>query len=124
MREYLPLFGRMGISLVFILMGLEKCLDFDAFYASIGNKGIPLATILLVIVIAIEFVGGIAVAIGIYTKPISMVMAFYLVVTTALFHPIWLDLNHFEDFVKNLAILGGLLTLAYHGPGPKSLDTQ
>ena len=124
MREYLPLFGRMGISFVFILLGLEKCLDFDHSRQLLNVLGIPAVPTLLIISITIEFVGGILVLIGYHVKHVALIMAFYLVIITAIFHPIWTDLIHFEDFVKNLAIVGGLLTLSYYGGGPKSLDSK
>ena len=124
MKEYLPLFGRMGISLVFILLGLEKCMDFDHSRQLLNDLGIPAAPFLLVISIIIEFVGGVLVLIGYHVKIVAIIMACYLIVITAIFHPIWIDLVHFQDFVKNIAITGGLLTLSYYGGGPKSLDSN
>jgi putative oxidoreductase len=124
MKEYLPLFGRMGISLVFILLGLEKCMDFTNSTELLNALGFPAAAFLLVISIVIEFVGGFLVLIGYRVKIVAVIMAIYLLIVTSVFHPVWTDLIHFQDFVKNLAITGGLLTLAYYGGGPKSLDSN
>jgi uncharacterized membrane protein YphA (DoxX/SURF4 family) len=51
-----------------------------------------------------------------------LIMACYLFFITLIYYPIWTDLIYYQDFIKNLAITGGLLTLSYFGGGPKSLD--
>jgi len=124
MKAYLPLFGRMGISLVFILFGLEKSMDFEHSRHFLAVVGYPDAPVLVIISIIIEFVGGILVLIGYHVKITAMIMAAYVLLTTAIFYPIWSDLSHYQDFIKNLAIIGGLLILSYHGAGPKSLDSN
>ncbi|HAW51454.1 MAG TPA: hypothetical protein DCX54_03855 [Flavobacteriales bacterium] len=122
MKEYLPLFGRMGISLIFILLGLEKCLDFDRSVQYLNDHGFPAVDFVLVLFVIIEFIGGILVLIGYHVKITALIMAIYLFLITLIYYPIWTDLVYYQDFIKNLAITGGLLTLSYFGGGPKSLD--
>ena len=124
MRDYLPLFGRMGLSLIFILMGFEKLLDFDNYLLELEAMSIEFAVILLPISIFVELIGGFLILLGYYTKYASLVLAIYMIPVTILFFPIWQDIEYFHEFLKNIAISGGLLILSFHGSGPKSLDLQ
>lgn len=121
--DTLPIFGRFGLSLVFLVNGMHKGLEFKDYVLNFQNNNIPLPELLLVLSVIIEILGGILVMIGFKVRRTALVMSAYLVITTFVFHPVWLDMNFFMDFVKNLAIIGGLLTLAYHGAGPRSVDT-
>ena len=124
MREYLPLLGRGCISLIFVVEGLHKLLEFNEFTLILVSKNLPIPEFLLLIVIIIELFGGIMLMLGYKTKIFALAMAIYLIIATFVFHPIWIDLSYFTDFVKNIAIIGALLTLLYHGPGPKSMDAH
>ena len=124
MKEYLPLLGRFGLTLIFIVNGLHKFLEFGEFEMSLLEMGLPLAAPLLILAASAEVLGGLLILIGYKTGPVSFALAIYVIMTTIFFHPIWFDLGHYTDFVKNMAITGGLLTLAYHGPGPKSMDSH
>ena len=124
MREYLPLLGRGGIALIFVVQGLHKIMEFPEVMLELQGKSLPLAGLILVFVIIIELLGGIMIMLGYKTKFCASVMSVYLILVTCIFHPIWLDLSYFSDFVKNIAIIGALFTLAYHGSGPKSMDSH
>lgn len=108
---------------MFLVNGMHKGLEFKDYVLNFQNNNIPLPELLLVLSVIIEILGGILVMIGFKVRRTALVMSAYLVITTFVFHPVWLDMNFFMDFVKNLAIIGGLLTLAYHGAGPRSVDT-
>ncbi|MEQ8325435.1 MAG: DoxX family protein [Vicingaceae bacterium] len=123
MKEYIPLIGRLCLAMVFVLMGLQKILIFEDTLTYMKDASIPFPLILLVMVIVVETAGGLAIMIGIRVKIVAFVLALYMVPTTLIFHPIWGDSIQFVDFLKNLAIAGGLLTLSYHGAGPKSIDS-
>ena len=124
MREYLPLLGRGGIALIFVVEGLHKMMEFGEFVTALESRSLPLPQLLLLFGIVIELFGGIMIMIGYKTKFCASIMSLYLILVTALFHPIWMDLSYFTDFVKNIAIIGALFTLVYHGAGPKSMDFQ
>lgn len=121
--DTLPIFGRFGLSLVFLVNGMHKGLEFKDYILNFNNDNIPLPELFLVLSLIIEILGGILVMIGYKVRKAALVMSAYLIIATFVYHPIWLDMNFFIDFVKNVAIIGGLLTLAYHGPGPRSVDT-
>ena len=123
MREYLPLFGRFGISLIFIIEGLYKALEYNVSIGILEEKGFPIPFIFLICSILIEVLGGLAIVIGYKTSSAAYILSLYLIVVTAFLHPIWSDMTNYSGFVKNLAIIGGLFFLAYYGSGPKSVDT-
>jgi len=122
MREYLHLFGRFGLSLIFVVEGLHKALEYKESIVIIEEKGLPIPLFFLICSIVIELIGGLALAIGYKTSTAAFVVSLYLMVVTIFFHPVWDDMSYFIDFVKNIAIIGGLFILAYYGSGPKSVD--
>lgn len=111
------------MSLVFLVNGMHKGLEFKDYVLNFDNSNIPFPEFLLVLSVIIEILGGLMVMIGYKVRRTALVMSVYLIITTFVFHPVWLDMIFFMDFVKNVAIIGGLLTLAYHGAGPRSVDT-
>ena len=124
MKEYLPLFGRFGLTLILIVNGLHKALEFSDFLLILESKGLPFSKIPLILAILIELIGGLAIVIGYKTKETASIVAVYLIVVTIFIHPIWQDMSFFSDFVKNLAIIGGFVLLAHYGAGSKSIDTN
>ena len=84
---------------------------------------IPMAPLVAILVVAIEIGGGISILIGFQTRIFSAILFFYLLILTFWQFPIWSDFQaNFDDFIRNLAIMGGLLIEEYAGAGPDSLD--
>ena len=84
-------------------------------------KGIPLATAALVITLLIEIGGGLMVLTGFKAKYAAIVIALWLVPVTLVFHHFWgipeaQQQDQMVNFLKNVAIMGGLLVLAYASP--------
>ena len=122
MKDFLPLLGRFGISLIFVVNGLYKALEFNESVELLQSKFLPFTAVLITISIVIELLGGLLIVIGYKVKVTASAMSVYLLITTVVFHPVWKDMENFMDFSKNLAIIGGLCLLAYYGSGPKSID--
>jgi putative oxidoreductase len=122
-----PLIGRILISAVFIIAGFGKITGFSGEEMFVASKHLPLPAVALGIALVIELVGGLAILLGLYTKFTAWIVFLYMIPTTFLFHNFWAmqgaahddNMLHFE---KNLAIMGGLLTLATFGPGSMSVD--
>jgi putative oxidoreductase len=90
------LLGRVLLSAIFILSGLGKLPHFHDVAGMMASKGIPLATVALVI-------------------------ALWLIPVTLVFHHFWgipaeQQQEQMINFLKNVAIMGGLLVLAYASP--------
>lgn len=121
------LLGRVLLSAIFILSGFSKIFTFHAMAGMLAAKGFPLATVAAGIAIAIEVVGGLAILTGFKAKIAAWVVFLYLIPTTLLFHNFWtmqgaMRVSNQTNFMKNLAIMGGLLLLASNGAGRCSLD--
>lgn len=123
----LALIGRLGLVALFLPAGWSKLTGFEATVGYIESVGLPLATLAALIAIFIEVVGGIAILLGYFSRASALGLALFTLVASVLFHPYWAvaaDQAFVQQllFMKNIAIVGGLLVLAAHGPGRFSLD--
>jgi putative oxidoreductase len=110
--------GRLLMSLIFILSGGGKLMQFAGTASMMASKGIPLTKLALVLSILIEIGGGLALLTGFKVRYIAPVMALWLVPVTLVFHNFWAyqgadQQNQMANFLKNIAIMGGLLIAAY-----------
>ena len=122
-----PLVGRILIALIFIMAGWGKITGFEGTVGYIASKGLPLPQVGAVIAIVLELSGGLMIATG-YKARWGAAALFVFVATTALFfHNFWAmpadqAQNQMIHFMKNLAIMGGLLYVVVHGSGPLSVE--
>lgn len=124
-----PLAGRGLLSAIFLMSALGKLGNFSATAGMMASKGFPAASVFLLGAIAVELAGGLSVLTGWKARWGAIALAGFLVPTTLIFHDFWahtgadLELQMIH-FLKNLAIIGGLLTTAAFGSGPFSLDAR
>jgi putative oxidoreductase len=102
------LIGRLLISALFIVSGIWKITHFSTTAAYMVRVGMPVGEAAAVL------------AIGWRLKWIAWFMAAFVLVATGLAHRFWeVDPARFfgemNNFLKNLAIIGGLLILAARG---------
>jgi len=122
-----PFFGRFLISLIFILAGIGKIIDFQGAVDTLRSVGIHGAETYIFIGLLMELSGGILLLLGWYTRLAVCILMIFLLPTTLIFHGFWnysgpemaLQLS---IFLKNLTIYGGLLAYFSYGPGRWSLD--
>ncbi|MDB5313690.1 MAG: DoxX protein [Gemmataceae bacterium] len=124
---FVALAGRVLLGLIFVVSGIGKFASWSATAAFMESKGIPMVPVSLGVAATVELVCGAAVLAGWFTRPAALLLALFLVPATVIFHHFWdLDGQAAQDqmihFMKNLSIMGGLLTLAAHGPGRISVD--
>jgi putative oxidoreductase len=120
MNNLATLFGRIGLSLIFIISGLGKIAGYAGTQQYMEAVGVPGG--LLPLVIALEVGGGLAILAGLFTRPAAIALAGFSIVSAALFHANLGDQMQFINFFKNIAIAGGFLALAANGAGAWSLD--
>lgn len=123
----LALLGRMLLSVLFVVSGWGKIVGFADTAGFIGSKGLPLPQVLTALAIAVELGGGLLLLIGWKARWIAWAMAAFTVVITPIFHSFWNVpaaevMDQQVHFLKNLAIIGGLLMVAAMGPGRFSVD--
>ena len=123
MNAYSATIGRILISLVFIIEGLLKAFTFERFWHTLDLQGMPMAPFIAILVVLIELGGGVSLILGFNAKFFSFVMALYLLIVTFVEYPFWSDFQaFFEEFIRNMAIVGGLFMVNSHGAGPQSVD--
>ena len=100
----------------FIASGLGKVFGFRPSAAILTTIGFPVPTISLVGIILIEVVGGLGLLFNVWTTPVSLALIAFLIFATIAIHgPFLRDPTARTDqivhMIKNVAIIGGLLTL-------------
>ena len=114
--------ARIGLSLIFILTGMNKIQQYEGTAQYMDAMGVPGA--LLPLVIALEVGGGILFLIGGFTQLLALALAGFSLAAAVIFH---FDLGNqaeFINFFKNIAMAGGFLAVAASGAGKYSLDTK
>lgn len=125
--RYASLVGRILLALIFLGSGFSKVTAWSATAGYMVAKGMPMVPVLLAGAALLELAGGLAVLVGYHARIAAWALFLYLIPTTLIFHNFWVlegmeRQNMMGHFMKNLAIMGGLLILAAHGPGAASLD--
>ena len=120
-RNYIPLIARIFIAVIFIQSGFAKLMNFGGTQELIASRGLPLAGLVTVFTILFEIAGGAAVITGFKARIGATLLILFLIPATVVFHNFLADPSQLIQFLKNLAIIGGLLQLVAYGPGPVSL---
>ncbi len=130
MNDYSHAAGRIFLAIIFLISGIGKIgsgfgLGFGyagtaGFMAGGSFLGIGVPGQLLFLVILVEVVGGLALIAGFQTKAAAITLAVFTLLAALIYHmPVTST-----DFLKNLAITGGLLVLYANGAGAYSLDSK
>jgi putative oxidoreductase len=131
-NKFGPVVGRILIATIFLLSGFGKLTGFAGTAGYMASK-IPLSgtliDLLLVITIVIELGGGIALVLGWKARLAALVLFLWMIPVTLIFHNFWgvpadQAMNQQIHFLKNLAIMGGMLMIMANGPGPLSVDKK
>jgi putative oxidoreductase len=126
-NQKLILVGRILLSTIFILSGVSKALDWDSTVQAMTGAGVPFASILIVLAILIEVLGGLSILLGFKARVGATALLVYLVPVTLTFHGFWMFTGmerqmQMVNFLKNLAIMGGLFEVLATGAGLLSVD--
>lgn len=122
MQALIQLLARFLIALIFLMNGLSKITNFSGTDRYMDQYGIPLTFLFLIGAICVELLGGLSLLIGYKTKLGALVLFLFLIPTTLIFHTEFSDQTQVIMFMKNLAVMGGLLLLVSQGAGKISLD--
>lgn len=90
-------------------------MDWHGTAQYMAAHGLPLVPLLLTGAIVVEVILGACLAIGYKSGAAALILALYLIPTTYFFHAFWNnpgDQMVMIEFLKNLAIFGGLLYVA------------
>lgn len=109
------------LAAVFVSGGVAKLTHFQASQELLGLRGLPLRASLVALAAAAELAGGACLIFGTRVRLAALLLAFYLIPVTALFHR---GPEQGVQRLKNIAIFGGLLMAVAHGGGAFSLDAR
>jgi len=127
LRNPVALLGRLLLAQLFIVAGLGKIAQFAGTVAYMQSGGLPAAAPLAVLVIALELGGGLALLFGFMTRRVALALALFTLAASLVFHAFWSApaaqaMTQTLLFMKNISVIGGLLTVAAFGPGGWSVD--
>tara|TARA_B110000305_G_scaffold231971_1_gene286201 strand:+ start:443 stop:865 length:423 start_codon:yes stop_codon:yes gene_type:complete len=114
--------GRILLAALFIPAGISKIVGFEGTVGYIASVGLPLATLAAITAIVVELIAGLALLVGYRIKLSAVILAVFTLVATVLFHNFWAmpaDQAYMQQlmFMKNIAVVGGLLMVAALGGG-------
>ena len=138
--------SRVLLVLIFVFLGGQKLFDIPTFAALVekavavpdalqdivgqleGTTGMKWPHLLTILIGAVEVVGGLLIAFNIATRGAAFVLAIFTLVATYYFHAFWnmsgvAVQETMIHALKNLSILGGLLTFVVLGswrPAPSN----
>lgn len=134
--------GRLLLAAIFLLSGANKLKNWAGTEAQMeahGMAAIPLLQgvapgmtavhVFLTAAVVIEILGGLMVLLGCGTRFAALVLFLYLIPVTLVFHNFWAYQGSEQqmqmiNFLKNLAIMGGLLKYVAAGAGAWSVDAR
>ena len=122
LTDVFSLASRLLLAFIFVMAGWGKLNGIDGTAGYMASAGIPLAGVLIYLVILTELGGGILIAIGYQTRIVAFLMAGFTILSALVFHFNFGDQMQAINFMKNLAIAGGFLSLVANGAGAWSLD--
>jgi putative oxidoreductase len=116
--------GRLLLSFMFIFAGFGKLTDIAGTAGWFGSIGLPMPTVVAVLVGLLELVGGLAVLIGFKTRIAAAALAVFTIAATLIAHMDLADQVQMLFFLKNMSVAGGLLFVAAAGAGALSVDAR
>lgn len=125
--DVILLLGRVLFSLIFIWSGWAKITGFSGTAGYMGQLGVPLPSVALIIEIILEFGGGLALFLGVFVRLASLGLIVHTVLVSLFVHTFWSvppdqALEQIIQFMKNVTIVGGLLYINVQGAGGLSLS--
>lgn len=121
------LVGRLSFAPLFLISGYYKIMNWPAIVTTLTNQGAPVPLLGGNLAIAAEMIFPIMLILGVQTRWACFGLIAYTVGTMFIGHRFWdfsggAYVTQLIAFFKNLALCGGLLALAYAGPGRHALQ--
>lgn len=116
------LVARVFMSIVFLVSGIEKGLNFSRALEEYKKDGIPVPQLSVVFTIALHLVASVCLIAGWLVTEMAFALALFTLIATVMVHHFWTmtgveRLQRSRVALANLGLAGGLLLLAITGPG-------
>jgi putative oxidoreductase len=127
MTSILSLVGRVLLGSIFFFSGIGKITGWESTLGYMAMKNMPFPAFFLLGALFLEITGGLSLILGYKSKLGAIALIFFMIPTTFIFHDFW-NLQGHEQliqqimFLKNFAIMGGLLMISAFGAGNFALD--
>jgi putative oxidoreductase len=128
-QGFVSLLARLLLAAIFLTSAVgNKIPHFKETVEYMAAEGVPNATFALFGAIGLLLLGGLSVILGAWTRFGAIFLLVFLAAATWYFHDFWRFADPVQrqlqtvQFMKNLAIGGGLLSLIAFGGGPWSVD--
>ena len=119
--DWADVLGRIGLALLFLWSGYSKFAYMAANVAYMKAYGMPAAELLIWPAALFELTAGAMLALGWKARWAALALAVYTAIAALIFHRYWSVpadqvLDQQIHFMKNVAIVGGLLFVFARGP--------
>lgn len=104
--------ARILLGSLFLVTGIKSVQDFSKFSGMVASKNLPNPTILAALALGMKLLGGASVTLGIRTDYGRWILTAFTVLSTIIYHNPISEPSQLTNFLKNLAIIGGLLLLS------------
>lgn len=122
------LIGRLLMAALFLTSGIPKALQGygGGFAKYLGGQGLPYPEVLAIVAVAIEVLVPIALILGVFPRISALLLIGFVIVATAIAHRFWefpeaQQTNQMNHFLKNIAVIAGLLFYYVSGAGAWAL---
>ncbi len=128
-RDEAILVARILLVVLFLVFGWGKLTDYAGTVGYMTQAGVPMPSVAALVAIVVEVLVALAVALGVWTRPLALLLALYTLGTGLIGHPFWTmegaaRYANAINFYKNVSIIGGFLLLYVTGAGRYSLDAR
>jgi putative oxidoreductase len=123
------LMARILLALMFVLSGVSKLTGLEGTAGYIGSVGLPAPQLLAIGAGLLEVIAGVMLIVGWQARWAALALAGFTLLASLFFHNFWAlpaDKASMQQlmFMKNLAVIGGLLFVFAFGAGTLSLDAR
>lgn len=128
-RDEVIIVARILLVMLFLVFGWAKLTDYSGTVHYMAQAGAPLPPVAALVAIAVELIVSIAIVLGIWTRPLAVVLALYTLATALIAHHFWNMTGAARyaneiNFYKNISIMGGFFLLYVTGAGKYSVDAK
>jgi putative oxidoreductase len=123
--DFVLLVARVMLGWIFLQSGWFKLMSYSAFTGRMTGQGVP--AFLGYIAPIVEFVGGLALVLGLAGRYAALLLIAFTIAATWIAHRYWTMSGEARtanttQCWKNVSIMGGLLAVFAAGPGRVSID--
>jgi len=117
-QKFSAVIGRILLGLYFLIPGISKVAGFEATAIYMSEHGMILIPFFLGITIILQIGGGMALILGFRISEVSFMFAVLTLIISLVMHDFWnlesgiQQAHEMQNFVKNMAIMAGLLVLS------------